>query len=254
MICSRCGFPDNDILPGFSCSSCGTIYSSEPKTRIYQHQVPPWETTDAKEIPFTTFLKAVKEIFINPDRFFKQISSKDQVLTALLFALLCGSIGYTMQFLWSQLFPEQLSDMYEGTSSLFTDDGASSATTLLFTPILIMIQIFFITLYTHSMLVITHTKKSPFLSTLKIVSFAQGALLLYFIPVVGSFFSAVYMFFLLLTGIKHKHEIGKFKAFLIVTLPIIIIGVLVLIVLLVLILFGVAASGLIENIAPFLNK
>ena len=202
MICSRCGFPDNNILPGFSCSSCGTVYSSEPKTHRYLHQVPLWETADAKEFPFTSFLKTVKEIVINPDQFFKQISSKDQVLTTLLFALLCGSIGYTFLFLWSQLFPEQLSGMYESTESFFTDKESSSPTTLLFTPILIVLEILFITLYTHSMLVITRTSKNCFSSTLKIVSYAQCALLLNIIPVIGSFFSVVYMFFLLINRYK----------------------------------------------------
>jgi hypothetical protein len=254
MICSRCGFPDNDILPGFSCSSCGTVYSSEPKTHLYTHQVPLWETTDVKEVPFTSFIKTVKEIFIKPDQFFKQISSKNQKLQALLFALLCGSIGYTFLFLWSQLFPEQLSEMYESTESFFTDKESSSAATLLFTPILIALEIIFIALYTHTMLCITRTSKNSFSSTLKIVSYAQCALLLNIIPVIGSFFSAVYMFFLLLTGIKYKHEIGKFKAFLVIFLPIIIISLSVLIVLFVLVVFGVVTSGLIEKSAPFLHQ
>jgi hypothetical protein len=255
MICSRCGFTDNDILPGFACSSCGSIFSTD--TNSYQYiveQTPLWETNHGKTFPFTAFLKTVQEIFLKPDHFFKQISPKSQVPSALLFALICGSIGYTFLFLWSQLFPEQLSGMYEGTESLFTDKESSSASTLLFTPILITLEILFITLYTHSMLFITNTKKNSFSSTLKLVSYAQCALLLNIIPVIGSFFSAVYMFFLLLTGIQHKHEIGKFKAFLILTLPLIIIFILVLIVLLVLILFGFAASGLLENITPFLHK
>jgi hypothetical protein len=253
MICSRCGFTDNDILPGFSCSSCGAIYSSKLKTHQNQHNVPLWETTEAKEFPFISFFKTVKEIFISPDQFFKRISSKDQALTALLFALLSGSIGYTFLFLWSQLFPG-LSEMYESTGTFFTDKESSSATTLLFTPILIIFEILFITLYTHCMLVITRTSKNSFSSTLKIVSYAQSALLLNLIPVIGSFFSAVYMFFLLLTGIQQKHEIGKFKVFLVITLPIIVISVLVLLLLLVLVLFGIVASGLIENVAPFLHQ
>lgn len=254
MICSKCGFTDNDILPGFACSSCGSIFSTSTDSYHPIEQTPLWETNHAKAFPFTAFLKTVKEIFLKPDQFFKQISPKSQIPSALLFALICGSIGYTFLFLWSQLFPEQLSEMYEGTESFFTGKESSPATTLLFTPILITLEILFIAFYTHSMLFITRTKKHSFSSTLKIVSYAQCALLLNVIPVTGSLFSVIYMFFLLLTGIQQKNETGKFKVFLIITLPLIIVCTLVLIGLVVLILFGVAASGLLEKVAPFLNQ
>ena len=254
MICSRCGFSDNGILPGFSCPTCGIVYSSEPKKIIYQHQTPLWETIYAKEYPFTSFFKTAKEIFLNPDQFLKQISSKEHVLTALLFALISGSIGYLFLFLWSQLLPQQISGIFTETESLLTDKNASNVTTLLYTPILITLEILIIALYTHFMLVISRTRKMPFACTLKIVSYSQCALLLNLIPVIGSFFSAAYMIFLLLTGIKQKHGINNIKGFFILALPVIILSTLLLIIIIILVIFGVATSGLIENIAPFLHQ
>lgn len=257
MICSRCGFTNDGFLPGITCPSCGCVYSSEPEKKVIYPQltVPLWESPYSKEFPLSSFFRTSKEIFVNPDLFFGKLQSKSDLLSAWLYALIGGSLGYVIMYLWTQIFPPMdLSMFSDKTETLFATEESSSSTTLLYTPILITLEILFLTLYAHLMLIITRKRKKSLYFTFKIVSYSQCALLLNFIPVAGSFLSTVFMIFQIITGISHVHETSKFKAFISLFIPLIALLLLLVVFLFAAMIFGVAATGFLESLTPFLNN
>lgn len=252
MNCSRCGFADDGSTAAYSCPSCGGLYSSNPEVK----QIVPdmlWESKFAKEYPFTSFLKTVKEIILKPEHFFRNLSNESTILSSWLFALVAGSIGYTGHFVWSLLFPNLFSDLYDNSNSLLSN-GNSSAETLLFTPLIITFEIWILTLFVQCMVTITRVKGASIKTTFKVVSYAQSAILLQIIPVIGTLFSSIYMCVLLLTGLNQKHHSSKLKLFFILILPFIFVAGFAVFVLIFILLFGIASTGFIDKIIPFLSK
>gem|GEM_PF-1728397 len=260
MICSRCGFTDQEIFPSFTCPSCGSVYSSAEKLAAplpvqKSFDDPIWESPDAHEFPLTAFIKTVKNLFLNPTDFFRQIHTKSHITSVWIFALIAGSIGYTFLFMWSQIFPENFTKFYNEAESFLATSGESSpAQTLLYTPLLVSIQLIFIALYTHFMLLITGNRKKSFKYTFKVTAYSQGALLLCVLPAIGSFCASIAMLFQIITGISAVHGISKLKALMALILPLLVLLSLVALILLLLAIFGIAASGVLDQLAPFLSN
>lgn len=254
MICSRCGFSNNGLLPGFSCPSCGSVYSSEPAKKLSDkiQNSPLWESPYAKDYPLSAFVKTSKEILWSPDSFYRKLQSKSNLLSAWLYALISGSIGYVLIYLWAQFFPSMdVSMLSEETDSILSATNTSGALKLLYTPIYITLEILFLTVYTHFVLILTRKKKKSLQFTFKIVSYAQNALLLNFIPVAGSFLSAVFMLLQIITGIAHVHETTKFKAFIAMLMPLFLLLLFISVIVSAAMLLGIAATGYLENLIPF---
>ena len=252
MICSRCGFTASGFMPDYSCPSCGGIYSSQIEKKQLPSEIP-WESNIAKENAFSSFFETVKDVLLKPEHFFKQLLPEGNILSGWLFALLVGSIGYTIQFIWSQIFPNQFSDFYNSSESLFSNQN-SSAETLLFTPLIITFKIWAITFYIHFMLMITRVKRVSMKGTFKVVSYAQSAMILQIIPVFGTIFSFIYTCVLLLIGLNQQHQTSKLKLFFIITLPIIVFIAFVLVILVFILLFGMAAAGFLDKLIPFISQ
>lgn len=252
MNCSRCGFTDDGSIDAYSCPSCGGLYSSNPEVKQLPTEML-WESKFAKEYPFTSFFKTVKEISLKPELFFSNLSGESTILSAWLFALVAGSIGYTVQFVWSQAFPNLFSDFYESSNSFFSNAN-SSAETLLFTPLIITFKVWLLTIFVQSMMTITRVKRASIQNTFKVVSYAQSAILFQIIPVIGNLFSSIYMCVLLLIGLSQKHHSSKLKLFFILILPSIVMAVFAVLVLIFILLFGITSTGFLDKIIPFLSK
>jgi hypothetical protein len=253
MICPRCGFANINQLHGYSCPSCGGIYSSQAQVNKPPRINKNWETDFAKEYPLSAFLLTVKNIFLRPSSFFKNLTNEGSIFSAWLFALLTCSIGYTFLFFWSNLLTDTLTDFYQDSEPYISDTKFLNAESLLYTPLLVSFQIWIIALYAQFMLIITKTRKASFKSTFKAVSYSQTAMLLNIIPVAGSFFSSIYTIILLLIGLQTAHEKSKLRMFLILTFPLTLLSVFILLIILIILIFGIATTGLLNDLIPFLK-
>jgi hypothetical protein len=180
----------------------------------------PWETEGEGDTP----LKALAVTFINSfskhDRFFSAAAHSKPLIPALIYGLLMGSIGTLATVLWEHLSPFSISSMLSGTASLAEYAHSSvSPAALIATPLILLCQFFFMTLYSHVMLVLTRSSNVPFRSTFKIICYVQGASLLQLIPFVGVFFSFLAGLYLLVAGVHVGHSISKTRAFLVLVLP-----------------------------------
>lgn len=252
MNCTRCGF-SSGFNGGYSCPSCGGIISSEPVKPVIKVPVTVlWESIYARNNPFTAFFMTLKELFSKPSTFFARMPLVN-TLPSWLFALIAGSLGYTFSFLWSNYLPG-LSDIYDEAETLFALEESSSASTLLYTPILITLQILLITIYTHFALFVSRARNIPSKGTFKIVAYSQAAMILNIIPGIGSFCSTVYMLYLILTGIQVKNGTGKLKTFFLFFLPLILLLSILFIAVLFLIIGGLITSEMLNTSPPLFNR
>ena len=204
MKCSRCGFTF-DTTQNF-CSLCGRV-----SERVLPQKIPQsvsWESGTAKDYPLIAFLDTIQESFFKADNFFSKIQNSPNK-PALLYGMLCGSIGVVATFLWSFFLP----DSYKQLSAL------ESAKNLIFTPFALILQILFTTVYVHLMLVIFRYRKAPIGATFRICCYSLGALILNAIPTMGPMLSIILWFYLIITGIHHIHHTSKLKAFAAITSP-----------------------------------
>ncbi len=251
MICPRCGFSDMDLLQGYSCPSCGGLYSSQTQINKTPRINKSWETDFSKEYPINSFLLTLKNIFLKPTSFFKNLTGEGSIFPAWVFALLACSIGYSFLFIWSNLFTSDISDLYQDSETYVSDPEVLNAKSLLYTPLLVSFQIWIIALYCQFMLIITKTKKTSIKSTFKAVAYSQTAMLLNIIPVAGSFFSSIYMIILLLIGLQAAHERSKLKIFLMLTLPFIFLSLFILLIIIMILILGIATTGFLNDLIPF---
>lgn len=208
MKCSRCGLTF-DTTQNF-CSLCGGVSESALPKKI--PQTVSWESGTAKAYPFKAFLDTIQESFFKADHFFNKIQDSPNK-PALLYGLLCGSIGVVSTFLWSFFLP----DPYKQLSVTET------AKNLIFTPFALILQILFTTAYVHFMLLILRSRKAPIDATFRICCYSLGALILNAIPAMGPLLSVILWFYLIITGINQIHHVSKLKAFAAMIFPLLLI-------------------------------
>ncbi len=208
MKCSKCGFTF-DTTQNF-CSLCGAIsYREQPQENlqpVYE------ENRSAKDSPMGAFLDTIQESFFKTDFFFSKVQNSSSKY-ALLYGMLCGSIGVVSTFLWSFFLPEPYKQL----------SATETANNLIFTPFLLILQILLTTAYTHFMLLIWRSRKAPIDATFKICCYSLGALLLNTIPAIGPALAVLFWFYLIITGIHQIHHISRLKAFAAIIFPLILL-------------------------------
>jgi hypothetical protein len=212
MKCSRCGFTI-DTTHNF-CSLCGGVSEGALPNKNFESV--PWESSYAKDYPLRAFLDTIQESFFKTDHFFSKVQ-KSSNKPALLYGILCGSIGVVSTFLWSFFLP----DPYKHLGITET------ANNLILTPLVLIIQILLTTVYVHFMLIIFRSTNAPISSTFRISSYSLGAFIMNAIPAIGPLLTTVLWFYLIITGIHQIHHIGRLKAFAAMILPLLLLFIVV---------------------------
>jgi ribosomal protein L37E len=205
MKCSRCGFTF-DKAQKF-CPLCGAV--SDTSMPQKEPQSVSREDQSARDYPLSAFLDTIQESFFKTDHFFSKIQNSSNK-SALLYGLLCGSIGIVSTFLWSLILPDSFKQI----------STTETAKNLIFTPFILILQILLTTAYVHFLLLISKSRKAPIGTTFKISCYSLGALVLNVIPAVGTFLAFITWFYLIITGIHQIHHLSKLKAFVIMIFPV----------------------------------
>jgi hypothetical protein len=249
MNCIKCGWTNNDILSGYLCQSCGSILSSEPSI-ILKNKGLLWENALSKEIPLKAFTITLKKVFLAPNVFFKQLTIANNIYASWLFALLCGGIGYTFLFLWSQILPEPAGSLYSDSAS-FLDD--KNSTNLLFTPLIISMQLFFLVFLIFFQCKLARIQNVTFNSVFRLVAYSHAAMIFQIIPYLGTFCSVLFMLYLIITGMSHQFAISKMKAILTLILPFILLFTIIIMAMLFFMMGALAISNIAGSNIPFFN-
>ena len=221
--CPYCGATRVHSSASLLCEFCGKAVSNNT-TESVSTSVPvgiPWEHTEHMNI-FKALLITIKECLIKPFQFFAKITESSSLFHALLFGLVAGSIGVLFDVMWQKSF----ADSWEFLSiqGIDHDFSTTSTNTLLFSPLILLMHIFLLSLYVHGLLVITKAKHTTFRSTVIAISYIQSASVLSIIPSLGNAISPVWAFIILIIGISSVHKISKTRTFITLILPFLFIG------------------------------
>lgn len=220
MRCSRCGFESDGYALNSKCSLCGFFGMTGDFSTVNGNDIVPWESESANESPFRALTTTFGNSFFQSQRFFSRIAGNSSIIPSLIYGMVFGSIGTCATALWSN-FPSLSFDTLfpnSGIMSGFSD--AVSPGNLIATPIILLAQLFFFTVYVHTMLFITRSGKKPFLFTFKTVCYSFGAMIFQVFPLIGPMFSLFALIYLTISGVHSVHEISKKRALLVLLLPI----------------------------------
>jgi hypothetical protein len=185
--------------------------------------IAPWETGSVETGSLQTLAVTLKNSFFSGSRFFAKIASNSSLMPALIYGMLFGSVGTCATALWNA-FPLLPPDTLFSNSGIFDDlSNTVSAWSLIASPIILLTQLFFSTVFVHGSLFITGSRKKAFLFSFKTMCYAQGAMLFQILPLVGPLLAALGWIYLTVSGIRFTHDISLKRTLLALLLPVLLL-------------------------------
>jgi hypothetical protein len=184
----------------------------------------PWESIAVLGVVGAAAQTLFESLFY-PSRFFGKLSSGHRPLLPFVYALMVGSAGSVLGFLWTYLF----FSWFPASASLSWLAGplgntSASSAGLIALPFFISIKVVFASAYFHTLLVLTRSSRQGLKSTFSIVCYAESAEIFNLIPVVGSVVSVVWSLVLITAGFCSVHRMSTSRALVIIFLPLLILG------------------------------
>lgn len=250
MKCQKCGTEilfNNDKF----CSNCGALLADATENASHQTATClAWESTLFAEAPFSALLKTITAILMHPKKTLTVIARKpNSSRHALLYGLIIGGIGMIASWGWSAFFARFISATPFKT--MLFNQGFSSPFVLMFTPVLLIMQFFLVTLYVTVLLKIFHRNEVTFKQTLRMISYAETPVVLQCIPLFGALAATFMWIYTFITGLHLLYRINRIKLVLVLSLPplaFLFIGVVILIAAMT---GGVATStGILPHLPP----
>lgn len=264
--CPQCQFTaqvsDSKLLgPAASsvCPRCGTailLQPSAPPATSPAEAPPrpeerrfPWETRTSA-LDLGALWRTTREILFHPKRAFSSASYDAGSRSALIYALVYGSLGQILAIYWGTL-----GGILEGTIETGTvETTLLFAGTALLTPVFFLIVLYLGAGLVHLFLKLLRGVRRPFAATFQVAAYVCGAtslvnlLPLSLLPVVGGMIISVWALVLNCIGLASAHQTSTARALLALVLPLLLlVGIAVLFALL------VAAVGFLGFIHPMLQ-
>ncbi len=209
------------------CTVCGSLAYPQVSQLSPDHTFSqmPWEKASQIGI-LKAFWQTIRSSLFHPKTFFKHIRRSEDTTQALLFALMIGSLGILINTMWTSLAITSVSQSF---GSILSPGDSAGISGLLYYPLFEICQLTLLTGYCHLMLRLTGSKDIKFSGSFRVVCYAQSAIVLSIIPLIGGYIlSPILMVYLCAQGLHHAHGVSRTKALLIQIIPIIIIGILFL--------------------------
>ena len=178
--------------------------------------------------PNNSFVHVVRRVVFQPSTFFAGLPRQGNLLSPLVFALVCTEISVLLVGLLTFL------DVPGGVTWLFGARGNQGLLAflggLVIAPIAGAVGVLLTALVTHLLVIlVVGSGHSGFGATFRIVAYSSVTSLVGWLPFIGWIFS-LYRLYLATVGIREMHATTTGKALLVVVLPAILILVLVVVV------------------------
>jgi hypothetical protein len=219
MKCLRCGFESDGYTLNNNCSLCGFFGIPGDFSAANATEIAPWETESADESPLRALAVTFRNSFYSSKRFFSKIACNPTLIPALIYGMVVGSIGTCATALWSGFPSLSFSTLFSNSGIMGGFSDAVSPGNLIATPLILLAQLFFCTVYVHSMLFITKSRKKPFLFTFKTMCYAEGSMVFQLLPLIGPMVGIFAWIYLTVSGIRSVHGISGKRALLVLLLP-----------------------------------
>jgi hypothetical protein len=183
----------------------------------------PWDDRQQKGF-FTAFIETLQMVLTRPAEAFTVMKREGGFGEPLIYAVVGGSVGAIVSFLFSLLFH---------SFGMFTDQrnplgamagmGIGSIGFIILAPLAIAICLFIMAGIVHLCLMIVGGANQPFETTFRVLAFTQGSTgVLQVIPVCGGLIAAVWGIVVNCIGLARAQETDTGRAVLAVFLPLVV--------------------------------
>src|SRR5205814_7927911 len=183
----------------------------------------PWDDRQEKGF-FTAFIETLQMVLTRPAEAFTVMKREGGFGEPLIYAVVGGSVGAIVSFLFSLLFH---------SLGMFTDQrnplgamagmGIGSIGFIILAPLAIVIVLFIVAGIVHLCLMIVGGANQSFETTFRVLAFTQGSTgVLQLIPVCGGVIAAVWGIVVNCIGLARAHETDTGRAVLAIFLPLIV--------------------------------
>jgi hypothetical protein len=245
--CPKCGAPV-PIEEARFCLVCGhaLLNNNQDTPNPAPEMAVPWESVQELGVG-PALLHTLRECLLEPYSFFSKVAVSRSAGMAFVYALILGSIGSVLGFIWTYFFMG--SDVFSSLPWLenFTGGKAYSAAVLIFLPFIIAIKELLLTLYFHALIFLSRARRRDIKSTFMAICYAESTSILNLIPVAGSLLSPIFSIFILAAAFTRIHRMSTFKAVVIILLPLFILVFLIVIALAGAIGAGVFVNGFLKG-------
>ncbi len=185
----------------------------------------PWETRRSEN-----FIKALIDTIVlvltQPAQAFSQMRREGGLLDPLLYAVIIGTIGALVTYIYSLIISLiGVLPTEGGFMNVLGAGGATSFAALIFAPVMVVIGLFIGSGIVHLCLMATGGAKRGFETTLRVLSYASGSSNVFqVVPICGGLIAAIVSLVLNCIGLARAHETDTWRAVVAVLGPLIICG------------------------------
>src|SRR6185295_18320926 len=183
----------------------------------------PWDDRQQKGF-FTAFIETLQMVLIRPAEAFTVMKREGGFGEPLIYAVVGGSVGAIVSFLFSLLFHSfGMFTNQRNPLGAMAGMGIGSIGFIILAPLAIVIGLFIVAGIVHLCLMIVGGANQPFETTFRVLAFTQGSTgVLQVIPVCGGLISGVWAIVCYCIGLARAHETDTGRAVLAVFLPLIV--------------------------------
>ena len=183
----------------------------------------PWDQRASKGL-FSAFIETLQMVLTRPSEAFTLMQREGGLGEPLLYAVIGGSIGGIVSFLFSLGFQSiGIFGARQNALAAMTGVGIGAVAFVIFLPVLIAIGLFIGSAIVHLCLMIVGGAKQTFETTFRVVAFTHGSTgPLQMIPLCGGLIAGIYGLVLNCIGLARAHETETGRAVLAVLLPLIV--------------------------------
>src|SRR5262249_38603763 len=173
---------------------------------------------------FSAFIETLQVVLTRPGEAFTTMRREGGLGEPLLYAVIGGSVGGIVSFLFSLGFQSLgIFGNRHNAFAVMAGMGIGSVFFIILLPLLITIGLFIGSAIVHLCLMIVGGAKQAFETTFRVVAFSQGSTgPLQMIPVCGGLIAGVWALVLNCIGLARAHETETGRAVLAVLLPLIV--------------------------------
>jgi hypothetical protein len=177
-----------------------------------------WPPRDDRDV-LDAFARTWWQSLTDPTRFFSALPGTRD---ALLYFLPVGIIGAAIHLFWRSL--ALTIGGFELGERFGIESGWTPVVEFLFSPVLLLLALAFCAFVVHAMLWFFRGTRGGPITTLRVLAFAYGPVLLGIIPGLGDVVGFIWMHVLAIIGLRVAHNTRWWKAVAAVLVPIFVLG------------------------------
>jgi hypothetical protein len=171
----------------------------------------PWE--DQENLGFVQGIyQTIRQSLFSPKDFFAGLPRHGGLLNPLFYALIVGTVGSMVGYLWSFAFGNSL------MSTMSLSKGGAVALAFLI-PILIFMGLVVAAVLLHVSLFLIGGANEDFEATFRVVCYSAAPDLFGVLPIIGGFIGLIWKIYITVVGVREVHGISTAKSVLAFVLP-----------------------------------